>query len=71
MRERGFFSLEDTKGMSFDKVTIELAKHSLKLVEIGMDKEEACNFVNDVMNLSIAANEKCPKEHRHLKHICH
>lgn len=55
------FKLADTRNMSKAKIQRELSKCRKKIEELGMEHEEACDFISSIMNLGIAINEKNQK----------
>lgn len=49
----------DTRKMSKTQIETELGKYAKELEKLGMDHVSACEFLSSVMNLGIAAHEKC------------
>lgn len=49
----------DTRGMSKEEIQLRLGAYAKELEKLGMDHESACGFLSSVMNLGIAAQEKC------------
>ena len=49
----------DTREMSKEAIQLRLGEYAKELEKLGMDHESACGFVSSVMNLGIAAHEKC------------
>ena len=50
-------TIMEARGMSSTRINVELGKRTKKLEELGMSHEEACDFVSEIMNLGIAAQE--------------
>ena len=50
-------TIMEARGMSSTRINVELGKRTKKLEELGMSHEEACEFVSEIMNLGIAAQE--------------
>ena len=50
--------------MTEGKLTAEIGKRAKVLEELGMNHEDACEFVSEVMNLGIAMQEKWNKTHK-------
>ena len=46
-----------TRKMTKQRLEIELGKHTKYLEELGMNHDEACNFVSNVMNIGISMQE--------------
>lgn len=53
-------TIMEAREMSKTKIEVELGKRVKKLEELGMNHEEACEFLSGVMNLGIAAQKKLP-----------
>lgn len=51
-------TLAETRKMSESKLQTEIGRCAKQLDELGMNHEEACNFVSTIMNLGIALQEK-------------
>ena len=46
-----------TRKMTKQRLEIELGKHTKYLEELGMNHNDACNFVSNVMNIGIYVQE--------------
>lgn len=51
-------TIMEAREMSKNKLKTEIGKCGKKLEELGMNHEEACEFVSSIMNLGIAIHEK-------------
>ena len=58
---REIFTIMDARRMTRDTLARRLAKCCEELESIGMEHEDACRFVGEVMNIGIAIQEKCEK----------
>ena len=58
---REVFTIMDAKRMTRNTLARRLAKCCEELESIGMEHEDACRFVGEVMNIGIAIQEKCEK----------
>ena len=56
------FTIMETREMSKHKLETEIGKCSKRMEELGMNHEEACKFVSNIMNLGIAVHEKFHSE---------
>ena len=56
------FTIMETREMSKRKLETEIGKRTKRIEELGMDHEEACEFVSSIMNLGIAMQEKFQSE---------
>lgn len=57
-------TIMETREMSKSQIEAELAKYVNRLIDFGLTKKEACEFVSDIMNLGIASKEKWDKGER-------
>ncbi len=55
-------TVNDTRKMTKVKIEVELGGKTKLLESLGMTHAEACEFVSDIMNLGIAAQEKISKK---------
>ena len=58
---REVFTIMDAKRMTRNTLARRLAKCCEELESIGMEHEDACRFVGEVMNIGIAIQEKGEK----------
>lgn len=54
----------DTRGMSMAEIQLRLGEDAKELEKLGMDHRSACGFLSGVMNLGVAAQEKCHDENQ-------
>ena len=58
---REVFTIMDAKRMTRNTLARRVAKCCEELESIGMEHEDACRFVSEVMNIGIAIQEKGEK----------
>lgn len=58
MKELEFINVAQAKSMSEQSLKIEIGKRARYLNEIGMDPDEAENFVASLLSIGAAVNEK-------------
>ena len=59
-----YVTIMEARKMTEGKLTAEIGKRAKVLEELGMNHEDACEFVSGVMNLGIAMQEKWDKTHK-------
>ena len=57
-------TIMEARKMTERKLTAEIGKRAIVLEELGMNHEDACEFVSGVMNLGIAMQEKWNETHK-------
>lgn len=58
-------TVDDTRKLTKVEIEAELGEKTKLLESLGMTHVEACEFVSDIMNLGIAAQEKISKKELH------
>lgn len=56
------FTIMEAREMSEQKLKTEIGKCSKQIEELGMNHEEACKFVSNIMNLGIAMQESLSRK---------
>lgn len=59
---REIFTIMDARRMTRDTLARRLARCCDELESIGMEHDDACRFVSEVMNIGIAIQEKGEKK---------
>lgn len=57
-------TIMEAREMNKRQIETELGKYTNRLMDFGLTKKEACEFVSSVMNLGIASQEKWNKGER-------